>query len=138
MGRYGEPAYPETDAGCEGQQFATPVDRLFERMARNYAGMKNYPEAMEYYAKAYHTADSLHKAEVETELSELSIKYENQEKELEIARLHSATFGTESQDDAMECGGSGGFFRFPAAGCLLCLPAEAHQERGGIETPKAI
>ena len=65
----------------------TPVDRLFERMARNYAGMKNYPEAMEYYAKAYHTADSLHKAEVETELSELSIKYENQEKELEIARL---------------------------------------------------
>ena len=49
--------------------------------------MKNYPEAMEYYAKAYHTADSLHKAEVETELSELSIKYENQEKELEIARL---------------------------------------------------
>ena len=42
---------------------------------------------MEYYAKAYHTADSLHKAEVETELSELSIKYENQEKELEIARL---------------------------------------------------
>lgn len=65
----------------------TPVDRLFERMARNYARMKNYPEAMEYYAKAYHTADSLHKAEVETELSELSIKYENQEKELEIARL---------------------------------------------------
>ena len=51
---------------------------------------------MEYYAKAYHTADSLHKAEVETELSELSIKYENQEKELEIARLNSATFGTES------------------------------------------
>ena len=88
MGRYGESLHIQKRMlGARDSSSQTPVDRLFERMARNYAGMKNYPEAMEYYAKAYHTADSLHKAEVETELSELSIKYENQEKELEIARL---------------------------------------------------
>ena len=88
MGRYGESLHIQKRMlAARDSSSQTPVDRLFERMARNYAGMKNYPEAMEYYAKAYHTADSLHKAEVETELSELSIKYENQEKELEIARL---------------------------------------------------
>lgn len=65
----------------------TPIDRLYERMARNYEGMKDYPEAAKYYAKAYRTADSLHKTEVDAELSELSMKYENQEKALEIARL---------------------------------------------------
>lgn len=65
----------------------TPLDRLFERIARNYTGLKDYPRAAEYYEKAYQTADSLHQTEVDAELSELSMKYENQEKALEIARL---------------------------------------------------
>lgn len=88
MGRYGESLQIQKRMlAARDSSLQMPIDRLFERMALNYSGLKNYPKAMELYAKAYHTADSLHKTEVETELSELSVKYENQEKELEIARL---------------------------------------------------
>lgn len=88
MGRYGESLQIQKRMlAARDSSLQMPIDRLFERMALNYSGLKNYPKAMEFYAKAYHTADSLHKTELETELSELSVKYENQEKELEIARL---------------------------------------------------
>lgn len=63
------------------------ADKLFLRMARNYAGLKDYPQAADCYEKAYNLADSLHRTKVDAELSELSMKYENQEKALEIARL---------------------------------------------------
>lgn len=88
MGRYGESLQLQKRMlAARDSSLQMPIDRLFERMALNYSGLKNYPKAMEFYAKAYYTADSLHKTELETELSELSVKYENQEKELEIARL---------------------------------------------------
>lgn len=64
-----------------------PIDRLFLQMARNYIGLKEYGEAADCYEKAYSLADSLRRTEVDAELSELSMKYENQEKALEIARL---------------------------------------------------
>lgn len=66
----------------------TPVDRLFLRMARNHMSLKEYRHAADCYEKAYGLADSLHRTEVDAELSELSMKYENQEKALEIARLN--------------------------------------------------
>ena len=54
MGRYGESLHIQKRMlAARDSSSQTPVDRLFERMARNYARMKNYPEAMEYYAKAY-------------------------------------------------------------------------------------
>lgn len=87
MGRYGESLHIQKRMlAARDSSSLTPVDRLFERMARNYAGMKNYPEARS-ITRWPTIRQTLHKAEVETELSELSIKYENQEKELEIARL---------------------------------------------------
>lgn len=70
------------DAGLQ-----SPIDRIYMRMARNYMGLKDYTRATEYYEKAYQTADSLHQTEIDSQLSELSMKYENQEKALEIARL---------------------------------------------------
>lgn len=65
----------------------TPLDKLYLKMARNYDGLKDYQHATEFYEKAYNTSDSLHSTEVDAELSELSMKYENQVKALEIARL---------------------------------------------------
>lgn len=64
-----------------------PLNKLYQAMAWNYEGLKDYRTAVEYYDKAYRTADSLHQEQINTELSELSVKYETQEKELEIARL---------------------------------------------------
>lgn len=67
--------------------FQSPLDKLYLRMARNYVGLKDYTHATEFYEKAFDTADSLHRTEVDAELTQLSMKYENQKKELEIARL---------------------------------------------------
>lgn len=65
----------------------TPLDKLYLAMARNYDGLQDHPHAAEYYEKAFHAADSLYQEQINTELSELSVKYETQEKELEISRL---------------------------------------------------
>lgn len=63
------------------------IDRLYLYMARNYRALHEYARAADCYERAYETADSLHAADVEAQLSELTVKYETQEKELEIARL---------------------------------------------------
>ena len=65
----------------------TPLDRLYRDMAANYEGLKDYARAARYYEKAYLAADSLHLEQVNADLSEWSVKYETQEKELEIAHL---------------------------------------------------
>lgn len=71
----------------KGMNAQSPLNKLYQAMAWNYEGLKDYRTAVEYYDKAYRTADSLHQEQINTELSELSVKYETQEKELEIARL---------------------------------------------------
>lgn len=67
---------------------AVPLDKLYLSMARNYQKLKDYGQASEYYERAMSTADSLHGAQIEAELSELTVKYDTKEKELEIARLN--------------------------------------------------
>lgn len=88
MGRYRESLaiqYQMLEAMDVNAQ--TPVDKLYLEMARNYKGLKDYLHAADYYEKAYWTSDSLHQTEVDAEFSEFSMKYENQVKALEIARL---------------------------------------------------
>ena len=89
MGRYRE------SLALQRQQLAgadvnaqTPIDRLYMQMARNYHGLGDARRAMECCERAYALADSLHASDVETRLSEFSVKYETKEKELEIARLN--------------------------------------------------
>ena len=71
----------------KGDNAQTSIDKLYLEMAHNYNGLKDYAHATEYYEKAYQASDSLHQEQVNTELSELSVKYDTQEKELEITRL---------------------------------------------------
>lgn len=88
MGRYKESlAIQRQMLSTQGINAQAPIDKLFLRMAHNYVGLEDYKHAAEFYEKAYQTADSLRRTEVDAELSELSMKYENQEKALEIARL---------------------------------------------------
>lgn len=65
-----------------------PTDKLYWMMARNYRDMNDYAHAMEFYERAYQMGDSVHAEQVSQELSKLRIKYETQEKELEIAHLN--------------------------------------------------
>ncbi len=88
MGRYRESlAVQQHLLALRGVNAQTPVDRLYRDMARNYEGLEDYVHAAHYYGKAYEAADSLHREQVNADLSEWSVKYETKEKELEIARL---------------------------------------------------
>lgn len=88
MGRYRESLQLQQQIlGVKEVNAQTPVNKLYLEMARNYKGLKDYSHAMEFYEKACSAADSLYAEQINTELSELSVRYETQEKELEIARL---------------------------------------------------
>lgn len=63
------------------------ISRLYLHMARNHRALHEYECAADCYERAYEASDSLHAAAVEAQLSELTVKYKTQEKELEIARL---------------------------------------------------
>ena len=62
-------------------------DELYYRMAQNYAALKDFSQASEAYEKARVLADSLKQATLEDQLSKWTVKYQTQEKEMEIARL---------------------------------------------------
>lgn len=70
-----------------GKNLHTPLDLLYYRFANNYYGLKEYVSAYEYMKKAYSAKDSLFAGEVQKQLSDLTVKYQTKEKELEISQL---------------------------------------------------
>ncbi len=72
-----------------GENLHTPADKLYLNIARNCSNLRRYAEASAYYEKAYATADSLRRADIDRQLSELTVKYDTRQKELEIAKLQS-------------------------------------------------
>lgn len=70
-----------------GKNLQTPSDLLYFNFAANYYGLKDYVSAYEYMKKAYLDKDSLFAGEVQKQLSDLTVKYQTKEKELEISRL---------------------------------------------------
>ena len=66
----------------------TPLEKIYLGLARNYSGMNKVKEAADYYERAYETIDSIYHSNVADNLSEFTVKYETQQKELEIAQLN--------------------------------------------------
>lgn len=66
---------------------SSPADRICLYMARNYMKMHEYENAADFYERSYAIADSVYNSEVVEQLSEWSVKYETQKKELEISLL---------------------------------------------------
>lgn len=88
LGRYRESlAVLERLVGEGVANVQTPPDGLYQAMARNHAALKNYRQAVDCYEQAIQASDSLRKAEQEAQLSEFTVKFKTQEKEIEIARL---------------------------------------------------
>lgn len=88
MGRYRESLDVQHSMLEDSAQYILgQPDRLYLYMARNYHALHEHNQAARYYELALATADSLHAADIESQLSELTAKYETQEKELEITRL---------------------------------------------------
>lgn len=64
-----------------------PLDRLWQRIALNYKGLGDIEKMDQAYSKAIAIADSIHQSDIDSQISELTIRYETAEKELEIANL---------------------------------------------------
>lgn len=81
-------AYYRLDNRDSINHYMAEGDKVAAGLPATNAEVQGYHESLcDILTKMGRYGESLHKAEVETELSELSIKYENQEKEFEIARL---------------------------------------------------
>lgn len=70
-----------------GKNLHTPLDLLYFRFASNYYGLKDFTSAYVYMKKAYLAKDSLFAGEVQKQLSDMTVKYQTKEKELEIPQL---------------------------------------------------
>ncbi|MFR2062406.1 MAG: hypothetical protein ACLS37_11310 [Alistipes sp.] len=68
----------------------TPMHRLYGMIGLNHARLGNFREAFDNTREAYLLQDSLFTHTVQQELSDLTVRYRTQEKELEIARLRQA------------------------------------------------
>lgn len=98
LGKYRESLAIQHRILKEGSQnIQTPVDNLYKLMARNYAKLNEYRQAAAYYEKCIAASDSLRKEAIDAELSELTVKYETQEKELEIAQLNEEQLSQKAQ-----------------------------------------
>ena len=66
-------------------------------MARNYRDLQEPENSMYYYDMAYRVCDSLHSEHISKELSDLTVKYDTREKELEIVRLNQVQLEQKAQ-----------------------------------------
>ena len=80
-----------------GSGLHLPIDKLYLMMARNYRDLQEPGNSMYYYDMAYRVCDSLHSEHISKELSDLTVKYDTREKELEIARLNQAQLEQKAQ-----------------------------------------
>lgn len=64
-----------------------PLDRLWQRIALNYKGLGDIEKMDQAYSKAIAIADSIHQSDIDSQISELTVRYQTAEKELEIANL---------------------------------------------------
>ena len=60
---------------------------IYAGKARNYVGLRQLQSASDCYERVVTLMDSVHQSEITQQLSEFSVKYDTQEKELEILRL---------------------------------------------------
>lgn len=65
----------------------TPHDELYRYIAEAYAGLKDYKQAYLYMDSAAVKNDSIGKKKYEKNLSEFTVKFKTQEKELQISKL---------------------------------------------------
>ena len=66
-----------------------PLDRLWQRVARNYAALGEFRLMGEAYERSIAISDSLRNSDIDRQLSEFNVKYESLQKDLTISRLEA-------------------------------------------------
>lgn len=62
-----------------------PLDRLWQRIALNYKGLGDLDSMADAYQKAIAIADSIHRSDIDEQISDFNVRYSTAEKELAIA-----------------------------------------------------
>ena len=91
----------------------TPLPLLYLKLAQSYSGMNDIAESTKYYEMAIEASDSIYKTEIDKQLSEFSMKFENQEKQLEIAKLNEESFKQKNETLL--------WIIFAAFLCVICI-----------------
>ena len=73
---------------AHGKSSQTPLENIYLGLARNYSKMNRTSLASDYYEKAYSVIDSIYHSDIDEKMTEFTVKYETQQKELEIVRLN--------------------------------------------------
>ena len=88
LGRYRESiAVQRKLLSEESVNVQVPKSVIYYHLAQNYVALKEFEKATKYYETAHAQSDSLKQAELDAQLSEWTVKYKTQEKEMEIVRL---------------------------------------------------
>lgn len=88
LGRYRESiAVQRKLLSEESVNVQIPKSVIYYHLAQNYVALKEFEKATKYYETAHAQSDSLKQAELDAQLSEWTVKYKTQEKEMEIVRL---------------------------------------------------
>lgn len=97
-GRYAESlAVRRRMLAMQRQNAQTPTPTLLRVIAGDYAGLGRYEEAFETLTESCRMQDSIMAHGIQQQLSELTVKYRTQEKELEIARLEGETLAQKNR-----------------------------------------
>ncbi|MDO4165271.1 MAG: tetratricopeptide repeat protein [Bacteroides sp.] len=98
MGRHRESLNIQRRLLAKGASNVQPaIDKLYLAMAHNYVALADYRQAVDCYEEARRASDSLYSVRVSEELSDLSVKYETKEKEMQIARLNQEKLEQEAR-----------------------------------------
>ena len=79
------------------QNAHTPLDRIYLNLARNHTALGRSKKASDYYEKAYETADSIHHSLITEQMSQFSVQFETQKKDLQIAQLKQEKLAQENR-----------------------------------------
>ena len=132
IGKYPEAADILNDRLSSSESRGVPSYHYKKWLSRAYAGMNRWKEAYETMVDGYLELDSLSRANIQTQLTEFSARFETQQKELEIAQLKKK----EAERKALIAGLIAGLVLLGAAVALLLILRKRQKQEAELSRAK--
>lgn len=132
MGNYQEAAEIFEERLASKTNRSAPDHHYRRWISRAYAGMRRWEDAYKMMERGYLELDSLSKEDVQAQLSEFSVKYETQQKELEIAQLKKK----EAERNALIVGLFAGLVLLASGLGILLLLRKRQKEQAELSRAK--
>lgn len=132
IGKYQEAADILKDCLSSSESRGLPSYHYKKWLSRAYAGMNRWKDAYETIVDGYQELDSLSRANIQTQLTEFSARFETQQKELEIAQLKKK----EAERKALIAGLVAGLVLLGAAVALLLILRKRQKQQAELSRAK--